>query len=47
MPYYQLTQAPDGWAYVPKLIPKEYKDFILYLEGRRSLQKLTNTHFGY
>jgi acyl-coenzyme A thioesterase 9 len=36
-----VFDAPPEVTSVPNVVPREYKEFVLYLEGRRSLEKLT------
>lgn len=37
-----VFEAPAKVTQIAKVIPREYKEFVLYLEGRRSLEKLTS-----
>lgn len=38
-----VFEAPAHVKQIAKVIPREYKEFVLYLEGRRSLEKLTSS----
>jgi hypothetical protein len=38
---FNACRAPPGMDAVPAVMPKEYEEFVTYLEGRRSLHKLS------